>query len=694
MARETTNYERALNAVKNHPQWNNLNRMNTNTGTPAHVLKKRAQAEVALAEGMLSSYAISQAINDESNMLIGLFENYNEHLHVDIASNPQLAGAELDVPGGSGPGAQGSQLQNSNVQASNTRAQQQEQDRRRAEEERTRKAREDEAERERLRKLREDEERAKKQKEEEEKIRRAAEEAEAARVKTEIAAKEEKKRQEERERMAELVLKQQKQAEEEEKNAKLKAKQMEEEQKRKQEEKRKFSSESSDPYVYSQSNRGAKDAGQILREDDHPHENHRAKEPRLINPSPFTSGEAFPMGKYGDRDESAKSTQRQVQEETSRLQDIRSQYSGKKLQIRADQQQQLQSSNHSPNFGGQQIVNSAGDLVKLFGSQTLLNKAISIEEERQVQRERVHKAREMEYIEKYELAKKEGKETEKADAEKIAKLREELAILRERKKRSPVSQLAEVLPDKDSPQTRAAIQRISEQEDELIAQLETLLKRTEDVAGLHAEISKESAFLLGKQKGTLLSLDRQKELQAEIFALNQQKENLQLQALKLKRELEDGVPNTWNDPEIERKQNLENSITAMKRLNELKSNELNRNKALLEQLDNEYREYLKNPKYISPTIGLDQGRGNTVADAYGVKSLAGSRHDSFLRIADPEDKRAGRYPYDTIGATTSHMGDFRATTSTKADTHGLTDFSRGLQEMLGQLSGSNPRTWN
>lgn len=669
-----------------------MSRMNTTTGTPAHVFKKRAQAEVALAEGMLSSYAISQAINDESNMLIGLFENYNEHLHVDIASNPQLAGAELEVPGGSGVG--GSQLQNSVAQPSNSRVQQQEQERRRAEEERARKAREDEAERERIRKQKEDDERARKQREEEERVRRAAEEAEAARVKAEIAAKEEKKRQEERERMAELVLKQQKQAEEEEKNAKLRAKQMEEEQKRKQEEKRKVSSESSDPYLYSQSHRGAKDAGHILREDEHNHDSQRAKEPRLINPSPFTSGEPFPMGKYGDRDESAKHTLRQVQEETSRLQDIRNQYSGKKQAVGVNQPQPILSSNHSPNFGGQQTVNSAGDLMKLFGSQTLLNKAISIEEERQAQRERVHKAREMEYIEKYELAKKEGKETEKADAEKLAKLREELAVLRERQKRSPVSQLVEVLPDRDSPQTRAAVRRFEAQEEELAVQLEELLHRTQSIAGLHAELSKESAFLLGKQKNALLSLDRQKELQAEIFALNQQKENLQLQSLRLKRELEDGVSHSLNDPEIERKQNLENSIKAMKRLNELKSNELNRNKALLEQLDSEYREYLKNPKYTSPSIGLDKVWTHPVSDPYAQKPQASMYSDNMLKTRAHEDKRPQIYP--GLGNQTPFASgdDFRANLSSNSDAHGMTDFSRGLQNLLGQLTTGDTRRWN
>jgi hypothetical protein len=164
MGRETANYERQLNTVKTHMHWGSLGRANTAPGSAVHIFKKRAQAEVALAEGMLTTYAISQAIGDDSNMLVGLFENYNEHFHIDIAGNPQLVGADLDVPGQAS-----SQLINSNVSnpshasnVNNRGIQQQEEERRRvedekkrAEEERVRKSREAEAERERVKRVKE-----------------------------------------------------------------------------------------------------------------------------------------------------------------------------------------------------------------------------------------------------------------------------------------------------------------------------------------------------------------------------------------------------------------------------------------------------------------------------------------------------------------------------------------------------------
>ena len=668
--------------MKNHSQWANLTRTNTTQGTAVHVMKKRAQAEVVLAEGLLSSYAISQAINDESNMLVGLFENYTEHLKVDIASNPQLVGVDLEVPGGAG-----SQLANSSGIANGSRLQQsqpqqQEAERRRAEEERARKAREDEAEKERIRLAKEDEDRKKRN-----------EEAEAARIKAEIAAQEEKKRKDERERLAEAALQKEKQAEEE-RVAKLKAKQMEEELKlkeeqlRQQEDRRKISSESSEPFAYSQSNRGgAREAGELLRGDVSNYPNAKAKEPKLISNSPFGSG---PVGRYGDRDESVKSTFRQVQEESARLQELKNQYSEKKRQ-----QASVQPSSQQPNeLAAPRVAGSATELMKMFGSQTLLNKAISIEEERQAQRDRLHKEREMNYIEKYEQMKKESREVQQADSDKIVKLREELMAVKERKKRMPIWQLAATLPDKDSPQTRMALQRIEGMEDELIQQLETLTKKAEDVAILHTDIHKESSFFLGKQKGTLLNLDKQKELQAEIFTLKQQKENLQLQALNLKRQLEEGVQDLWRDPEVERKQNLENSIKAMNRLNQLKTNELNRNKALLEALDSEYREFLKNPKYTSTSVNTTLGQDATLEKGYVTREPAVPRTEQtglsqiFNQIGTAEinPKYSGYTPNSN-----SMVRDFRNDPYQHSEPFEMTDFSRGLQDMLGQFTSTNTR---
>jgi len=584
-------YQKATKAVTDHPKYQVLQ---TDQSQQVENLKGRTEAEVAMANYCFEQYQILEMERDVDIFQIGIDEGFRTYLNLDPSSNPEHIGADPIVI---------DTREQERLEREAAAAEAEAERKRKEEEERKKK---EEAER----KKREEDER--KAREAEEKRKRDQEEAEKKRKEEE---ERKKKQKEEEERRKKEELEKERIRKEKEELERKERERIEQEEKLKREKELMISSPQVQPaklshiaevpqYVPEPKLIGSPMGSSRMGVQD------RGIGKMALTTHANVSGSAFdPKNRELEeaqrrkRDQELEAINREVMEETYKL--TMAQKMKEEESRRA--KEPILAMVSQPSFANQQsavkstpppplppIESAPKNLTELIGQfqAPLLDKAISIEEERQRQKKRWAEEKERTYLQEIDDLFKSNQEKSKADREYIKKNLEILEAMREQRRSKSVYDMAAILPNKDTQFVQSTLDKISTEEGDMITNQLRLVKLAESLSRVNKEIGEVDLQRIQREHDAAKIEEQMVEIRAQVMEMQREKDELHFKNTQIRKQINNGQYGQSDSNKIEK---LQQTIDAMNKINSLKRKEIENNLKLKNQLESEYREYLAKP---------------------------------------------------------------------------------------------------